>query len=97
MKHDNTFNIDKLAQTAMLSISEAEKEKLTSDMNKLISFADKIKDFEYDEVKYGKRGPKNVFRDDTAKKSTDRSELLRSAGSVDDGYITVPIVIGGEE
>lgn len=95
--HSNEFNIDKLADTAMLSLTDAEKQKLTHDVNKLIMFANKIKDFEYDEVKYFKRGPKNVFRSDIVGTCTARDELLNSPKNTSDGYITVPIVIGGEE
>lgn len=97
MKSDNNFNIEKLADAAMLSLSDSEKKKLVSGMNKLIAFAEKIKDFEYDEVKYGKRGPKNVFRDDEVGNCTDRSELLSGCVSTSDGFIAVPAVLGGEE
>lgn len=95
--HRNVFDIDKLADTAMLSLTDAEKEKLTHDVDKLIMFANKIKDFEFDEVKYGKRGPKNVFREDAVGACTDRNELIFSDKITSDGYISVPIVIGGEE
>ena len=97
MKSYDNFNIEKLADAAMLSLSNEEKQKLVSDMEKLIAFAKKIKDFEYDEVKYGKRGPKNVFRADEVEKCTDRGELLSGCVSTADGFISVPAVLGGEE
>ena len=95
--HNNAFDIDKLSRTAMLYLSDDEKKKLAADVDKLIMFANKIKDFEYDEVKYWKRGPKNVFREDKAHKCTERDELLTEDIVTPEGYISVPIVIGGEE
>lgn len=97
MKPDNSFNIEKLADAAMLSLSESEKRKLSSDLDKLIVFAEKIKNFEYDEVKYGKRGPKNILREDTVGKCTDRSDLLSACKSTASGFIEVPAVTGGEQ
>ena len=46
MKSDNNINIERLADVAMLSLTDNEKQKLTADMQKLIAFAEKIKDFE---------------------------------------------------
>ena len=97
MKSDNNINIERLADVAMLSLTDNEKKKLTADMQKLIAFAEKIKDFEYDEVKYGKRGPKNVFRSDKIGTRFERSELLSGCNATSEGFIEVPAVIGGEE
>ena len=97
MTSDNSINIERLADIAMLSLTEEEKQKLTADAKKLISFAEKIKDFEYDEVKYGKRGPKNVLRADKPSPCTNRESLLSGCVSTAGGFIEVPAVIGGEE
>ncbi len=87
--------IDKLAHLARLSFNTAEKEKMKSDLQQIITFMDKLNEvdtsgvepllFMTDEV--------NVLREDEVKGSVLREVALKNAPLHDGQFFKVPKVI----
>ncbi len=87
--------IDKLAHLARLSFNPAEKEKMKSDLQQIITFMDKLNEvdtsgvepllFMTDEV--------NVLREDEVKGSVLREVALKNAPLHDGQFFKVPKVI----
>lgn len=84
-------DFDKLADLAMLYVSEKEKEKTERDMQNIVAFADKISLFqggEWEEL----ISPVSVsdLREDLPEKGILREYILSNSAEVKDGYISVP-------
>lgn len=87
--------VDQLAHLARLSIKPAEKEEIKNDLQKMISFIEKLNEidttgvepllFMTDEV--------NVLREDEVKGSISRHEGLVNAPLKDEQFFKVPKVI----
>jgi aspartyl-tRNA(Asn)/glutamyl-tRNA(Gln) amidotransferase subunit C len=94
MKLDNE-TIIKIAHLARLEVNDTEKEVLLEDMNKILSFMDKLNELDTtgvepliyltDEV--------NVFRKDEIQQEITVEEALRNAPSQDGTYFKVAKVI----
>ncbi len=83
-------DILQIALLAKLSISDAELDKLTEDMNEIISFANTIcaasaEASDFDHI----NDLSNVFREDVVEPSFAREDILRNAESQEDGYFLV--------
>lgn len=87
--------IEHAADLARLNISEAEKEKFTSEMEKIISYVDKLNELDTTNVKPMEHviPMQNVLREDVVTDSFDRDELLKSAPSHENGCYKVPKVV----
>lgn len=87
--------IDQLAHLARLSFKPTEKEEIKNDLQKMISFIEKLNEvdttgvepllFMTDEV--------NILREDEVKGSVSREEGLLNAPDKDDQFFKVPKVI----
>ncbi len=87
--------VDKLAHLARLSFEPTEKEEIKKDLQKMVSFIEKLNEidtagvepllFMTDEV--------NVLREDEVKGSISREEALLNAPHKDDLFFKVPKVI----
>jgi aspartyl-tRNA(Asn)/glutamyl-tRNA(Gln) amidotransferase subunit C len=87
--------VDKLAHLARLSFEPTEKEEIKKDLQKMVSFIEKLNEidtagvepllFMTDEV--------NVLREDEVKGSISREEALLNAPHKDDRFFKVPKVI----
>lgn len=94
MKVDTKL-VDNLAQLARLEFNGEEKEKMVSDMNRMLAFVEKLDELDTtgiepliylsDEV--------NVLRDDHAVKSISHEEALKNAPQKDSDYFKTPKVI----
>ena len=87
--------IEYVANLARLNVSEAEKEKLTLEMENIISYVDKLNELDTFNVKPMEHviPIQNVLRDDVVTGSFDRDKLLKSAPSHEDGCYKVPKVV----
>jgi aspartyl-tRNA(Asn)/glutamyl-tRNA(Gln) amidotransferase subunit C len=87
--------VEYVANLAKLDLSEEEKNRLMLDMERIISFFDKISNLDTSEISPTDHviPVKNVFRDDKACNSYDREEMLKNAPSKEKGYFKVPRII----
>ena len=87
--------IEHVANLARLNISEQEKEKLTTEMESIISYVDKLNELDTSGIMPTAHviPVKNVFREDKVAKSFDREKILSNAPSAEDGCFKVPKVV----
>lgn len=87
--------IEHVANLARLNLTEQEKEKLTLDMENIISYVDKLNELDTSNVSPTAHviPIKNVFREDIANKSFDRDIILSNAPSTENGCFKVPKVM----
>ena len=84
-----------VAKLARLNLSEEETEKLQSDMESIIEFANTLNELDTEGVvptAYA-RPMSNAFREDVIKESYDREEMLKNAPESEDGGFAVPKVV----
>lgn len=91
----NDEMIVKLAELAKLEFSDAEKEEIRSDLQRMIAFVDKLKELDTSCVEplTHMGDSENVFREDVLKPSITREEGLKNAPDTDGIYFRVPKVI----
>lgn len=87
--------IDELSSLAKLSFEPAEKAEIKVDLQKMISFIEKLSEVDTTGVAplLFMTSEVNVFRDDVVKGSITREEGLLNATLKDDQYFKVPKVI----
>lgn len=91
----NDALLDKLAHLARLDIEPAERQGLKQDLQRMISFVEKLQ-----ELDSGSGGPQlhmtdeiNVLREDVVQGSVSREEGLKNAPDTDGVFFKVPKVI----
>ncbi len=94
MKVDKKL-VDKIAGLAKLEFDEAAKEKMVSDMNKMISFIDKLDqiDTELIEPLVYMSEETNVLRADEVGEHISKENALKNAPQKDSDYFKVPKVL----
>ncbi len=87
--------VEYIAELARLKFSEDELESLTSDMNKILDYMDKLNELDTENVELLSHplDIENVFREDKVSKSISTEEALKNSSSKSDKYFTVPKVI----
>lgn len=87
--------IEHVAGLARLNLTEHEKEKLTGEMENIISYVDKLNELDTTDVKPMEHviPIKNVLREDVVEKSFDREKILANAPAAEDGCFKVPKVV----
>ncbi|MEN6313660.1 MAG: Asp-tRNA(Asn)/Glu-tRNA(Gln) amidotransferase subunit GatC [Clostridiaceae bacterium] len=95
MKKVTKETIEHIADLARLNISEAEKEKFTLEMEKIISYVDKLNELDTSNVKPMEHviPIRNILREDVVTGSFDREKLMENAPSQEDGCYKVPKVM----
>ncbi len=83
--------IEHLAKLSRLALSDEEKQRLTSEMQSILAFADKLSalETEVDPTMFAADG-KNIFRKDEIKPSLSPSEILQNAPRADMECFVVP-------
>ena len=83
---------DKLADLAMLYISEDEKEKAERDMRNIVAFADRISSFQTEECDedFTFAVSSEELREDLPKEGIARELILSNSHKAENGYISVP-------
>lgn len=91
----NDALVDKLAQLAKLKFKDAEKAEIKKDLEKMISFVEKLNELNLEEVEpqLHMSDEVNVLRDDEEKGSISREEALKNAPIHDEQFFKVPKVI----
>jgi len=87
--------VDKLAHLSRLEFNAADKEGIKKDLQRMISFVEKLDelDLEGTEPLLHMSANVNVLREDEVKSSVDREEAMRNAPAHDDKFFKVPKVI----
>jgi aspartyl-tRNA(Asn)/glutamyl-tRNA(Gln) amidotransferase subunit C len=91
----NDAMVEKLAHLARLKFNEEEKQEIKSDLQRMISFVEKLNELNLDGVEplLHLSDEVNVLREDEIKGSVSREEALKNAPLHDGEFIKVPKVI----
>ena len=92
--HIDKNTVDKLAHLARLEFSEAEKETMVQDMDKILAFVDKISELDLEGVEplVYLTEDQNVMRKDEVITQVTKDEALKNAPDKDTDYFRVPKV-----
>ena len=84
-----------VANLARLAITEEEAEKLTNDLDAIISFAEQLNELDTENVEPTSHvlDMKNIFREDVSKPGLPVEEVLKNAPDHENGQIKVPAII----
>ena len=94
MKIDNS-TIDKLADLAKLEFENEAKEGIVKDLNRILSFVEKLNELDTDNVEplIYMSDEVNVLREDEEKHDISQQDALLNAPKKDSDYFRVPKVI----
>lgn len=82
--------VKKLAKLSKLSFTEEEIEKLTVDMQSIVSFADMISKAEFAQKEGIAPDSLQPLREDTVIPSYPREEILKNAPTPEEGFFKLP-------
>jgi len=87
--------VEKLAHLARLKFNEEEKQEIKTDLQRMISFVEKLNELNLDGVEplLHLSDEVNVLREDEIKGSVSREDALKNAPLHDEEFIKVPKVI----
>jgi aspartyl-tRNA(Asn)/glutamyl-tRNA(Gln) amidotransferase subunit C len=90
--------VDKLAELAKLEFDDASKEEIIKDLNRIVSFVEKLNELDTSSVEplVYLTEDTNVMRDDVVKQEITQAEALKNAPKRDSDYIKVPKVINNK-
>jgi aspartyl-tRNA(Asn)/glutamyl-tRNA(Gln) amidotransferase subunit C len=88
--------VDKIAHLARLELTDTEKQEMIGDMNKILSFMEKLNEIDTSAVEplVYLSNEVNVFREDVVKQEVTVEEALQNSPKHDDKYFLVAKVIG---
>ncbi|SFO14885.1 aspartyl/glutamyl-tRNA(Asn/Gln) amidotransferase subunit C [Chitinophaga sp. YR627] len=91
----NETLVQQLADLARLEFSEQEKTEIKGDLQRMITFVEKLNELDTTNVKplLHMTADRNVLRDDVVVPSITREEGLQNAPAANDQYFKVPKVI----
>ena len=91
----NDALVEKIAHLARLEFNETEKQEIKKDLQKMISFVDKLNELDTTDVEplLHMSNEVNVLRADEVKGSVSQAEALKNAPATKDDFFTVPKVI----
>jgi len=91
----NDAMVEKLAHLARLKFNEEEKQEIKTDLQRMISFVEKLNELNLDGVEplLHLSDEVNVLREDEIKGSVSREDALKNAPLHDEEFIKVPKVI----
>ena len=94
MKVDNKV-VDKLADLAKLEFDESSKAEIIVDLNRILSFVEKLEELDTENVEPLKYITEevNMMRDDVSKQELTKNEALKNAPKSDSDYFIVPKVL----
>lgn len=91
----NEALIDRLGELSKLQFSDAEKKEMVGDLNKMLSFVEKIQEVDTEGVEpllFMSEDP-NQWREDAPEPALAQKEALKNAPLKDSDYFKVPKVI----
>ena len=88
--------VEKIASLAKLSFSSEEKEKFVTQFNQILEYIDKLNELDTKDIEptYHVLELENVFRADEVVGNFDQERVLQNAPKKNNGYFSVPKVIG---
>lgn len=88
--------VEHVAKLARLEFTEAEKEKFTHQLNKILEYMEKLNELDTTNVEplAWVNELQNVFREDAVKPSSPREEMMKNAPDKNEEFFKVPKVIG---
>ena len=91
----NDALVDKLAQLSRLEFNAVEKSELKNDLQRMISFVDKLNELDLTKTEplLHMSAEVNVLREDEIKGSITREEGMKNAPGHDDQFFIVPKVL----
>lgn len=91
--------VEKVAHLSRLTLTEAEKEQFTAQLNQILEAADLLNTLNTDDVEPTAHAfpMNNIFREDADRPSMDRELVLSNAPDPVDGSFRVPSIMGEEE
>jgi len=91
----NDALVDKLAHLSRLRFNDAEKAAIKNDLQRMISFVEKLEELNLEGVEplLHMSGEVNVLRKDEVKGSVSREEVLKNAPMHDEQFFKVPKVL----
>jgi len=92
-------DVEKIAELSMLEFSDTELEKYTTEMNKILSYVEKLNELDTENVDPLSHPIENVnvFREDIVKESTTTEEALKNAPDRTTEHFKVPKVISQKD
>jgi aspartyl-tRNA(Asn)/glutamyl-tRNA(Gln) amidotransferase subunit C len=87
--------VDEIAHLARLEFDEHAKAEILNDMNRMLSFVDKLNELDTEQVEplIYMTGEKNILRADVAESSISQKDALKNAPKKDSDYFKAPKVI----
>jgi len=88
-------DVDKIARLAKLELTDAEREKFTTQLNDIVSYIEKLNELNTSEVEplAHVNDLKNVSRDDKVIPSLEKKDVFKNSPQQDGEYFLVPKVI----
>ena len=99
MDNNSQIDVGYVAKLARLELDEADVKHLQSDLEEILGYIEQLNELDVTDIEPTAHAVPlyNVMRDDVAKESFDREEMLKNApGTVDDELLKVPQVLPGE-
>jgi aspartyl-tRNA(Asn)/glutamyl-tRNA(Gln) amidotransferase subunit C len=95
----NSKTVDEVAHLARLEFSQEAKVEIENDMNRMLSFVDKLNELNTDTVAplIYMNTETDIMREDEAVRSVSQKEALKNAPKKDSDYFKVPKVIDKSE
>ena len=91
--------VEKVAELARLELSEAEVDSFTNQLSAIIGYIDHLNELDTTDVppmSHSSTGdPEQSRRDDDVRPSPGQQAATANATDAEDGYFTVPKIIGG--
>ena len=93
-----SFQIEQIAELARLSLKPEEKAKLQKDLESILAYVEQLKAVSTDHVEPTSHALnlENVFREDKARPSEVRDDVLKHAPTREGNFFKVPKVIEQE-
>ena len=87
--------VDHIARLARLDLSEAERQRMQTELAQILGHAERIQALDLDEVEPTSHSIplSNVMRADEVRPSLSQTDALRNAPETEDGRIKVPRII----
>lgn len=87
--------VDEIAHLARLEFDEKSKPEILNDMNRMLSFIDKLNELDTEKVQplIYITDEKNILREDTPETTLSQKEALKNAPKKDSDYFKAPKVI----
>ncbi len=90
--------VDHVARLARLALSEAERDRMSQELAKILEHAERIQALDLDEVEPTAHAVplRNVMRPDETRPGLSRDEALQNAPATEDGRFRVPRILEEE-